>query len=323
MLFQEKMTHYLKAGIPFFFLIDFTKERQLALTYEEAAQQDIYFDIKGTTNTTSQLRTGALPEHLSLQTKPIPPETYRRAFDRVKRELGLGNSFLLNLTFATEITPSVDLNTIFQVAKAPYKLRYKDEFVVFSPECYLQIKDGHVYSYPMKGTINGALPHAEQQLMESPKERYEHNTIVDLIRNDLSLMAKEVTVTKFRYLESIKNTQGTILQTSSEIRGKLPNHWQDQFAERLLHSLPAGSISGAPKAKTVEIINQVESRPRGFYTGIFGISDGTTMDSAVNIRYIEKQQGNHYFRSGGGLTHLSQWEDEYKELNEKIQVPTL
>lgn len=322
-MFQEKMTQYLKEGIPFFFLIDFTKERQLALTFEEAAQQDIFFDIKGTTNLGATKTVGTLSKNMALHAKPIAPKTYQKAFDRVKQELAQGNSFLLNLTFATEIDPKVGLRDIFYGAKAPYKLLYKDAFVVFSPECYIQIKDSHVYSYPMKGTANGLLPNAGQQLMENHKELYEHNTIVDLIRNDLSLMAKEVTVTKFRYLESIKNAKGAILQTSSEIRGKLPDDWREQFAVRLLQSLPAGSISGAPKAKTVEIIDQVETTPRGFYTGIFGMSDGTNVDTAVSIRYIERKEGKYYFRSGGGITHLSQWEDEYKELNEKIQIPTL
>jgi para-aminobenzoate synthetase component 1 len=87
--------------------------------------------------------------------------------------------------------------------------------------------------------------------------------------------------------------------------------------------LPAGSICGAPKAKTVSIIQEVEQGPRGYYTGIFGYFNGETLDSGVNIRYIEKNDGRLLYRSGGGITFLSNQESEYKELIEKIYVPII
>ena len=91
----------------------------------------------------------------------------------------------------------------------------------------------------------------------------------------------------------------------------------------LLGMLPAGSICGAPKAKTVSIIQEVEQGPRGYYTGIFGYFDGENLDSAVNIRYLEKKDGQLLYRSGGGITFLSDLESEYKELIEKIYVPVV
>ena len=87
--------------------------------------------------------------------------------------------------------------------------------------------------------------------------------------------------------------------------------------------LPAGSISGAPKEKTVEIIQEVEGQPRGYYTGVFGIFDGASLDTAVMIRFIEQSDGEMFFRSGGGITTLSCADDEYQELLEKIYVPTV
>ena len=87
--------------------------------------------------------------------------------------------------------------------------------------------------------------------------------------------------------------------------------------------LPAGSICGAPKSKTVSIIQEVELDPRGYYTGIFGYFDGENLDSAVNIRYLEKKDGQLLYRSGGGITFLSGLESEYKELIEKIYVPVV
>ena len=130
-------------------------------------------------------------------------------------------------------------------------------------------------------------------------------------------------VTRFRYLERIKTQKKEIYHTSSEIKGKLPSNWKTQLPEIIMGMLPAGSICGAPKSKTVSIIQEVELDPRGYYTGIFGYFDGENLDSAVNIRYLEKKEGQLLYRSGGGITFLSDLESEYKELIEKIYVPVV
>ena len=111
------------------------------------------------------------------------------------------------------------------------------------------------------------------------------------------------------------------MQTSSEIVGDLAENWQENVGTLLLKLLPAGSISGAPKEKTVDIIRQAEKQPRGYYTGIFGIFTGDSLDSAVAIRFIEQQGDKFYFRSGGGITRHSALEDEYLELQQKVYVP--
>ncbi|HUN04525.1 MAG TPA: chorismate-binding protein, partial [Niabella sp.] len=116
---------------------------------------------------------------------------------------------------------------------------------------------------------------------------------------------------------------GEILQTSSEISGKLPANWQYNLGEILLKLLPAGSVSGAPKQRTVEIIRNTEAMTRGYYCGVFGIYDKGWLDSAVMIRYIEKKDGKMFFRSGGGITAQSNADEEYNELLNKIYVPTL
>jgi para-aminobenzoate synthetase component 1 len=85
--------------------------------------------------------------------------------------------------------------------------------------------------------------------------------------------------------------------------------------------LPAGSVTGAPKAKTVEIIKAAEQEPRGFYTGILGIFDGKQLDSGVMIRFIEKVDGRFFYRSGGGITTQSDCKAEYEEAINKIYVP--
>ena len=89
----------------------------------------------------------------------------------------------------------------------------------------------------------------------------------------------------------------------------------------LFGMLPAGSISGAPKRKTVEIIREAETYERGFYTGVMGYFDGETLDSAVMIRFLEQDGDRFIFKSGGGITFQSRARDEYEEMISKIYVP--
>ena len=192
------------------------------------------------------------------------------------------------------------------------------------PSVYFTIGTiGHykILSYPMKGTIDATLPDAENRLLQNHKETCEHYTIVDLIRNDLNIVATRVQVKRFRYVEKIHTSQGEILQTSSEISGQLPDGWQNELGTLLFKLLPAGSISGAPKAATQKLIRQAEGLPRGYYSGVFGYFDGQTLDSAVLIRFIEKVDNRYYFRSGGGITVNSQAKEEYQEILEKIYLP--
>ena len=95
----------------------------------------------------------------------------------------------------------------------------------------------------------------------------------------------------------------------------------DHLGEILFRLLPAGSITGAPKYKTIEIIEQAEEYERGFYTGITGYFDGRKLDSAVMIRFIEEQNGQIFFKSGGGITCKSDLENEYNEMKQKVYVP--
>lgn len=89
----------------------------------------------------------------------------------------------------------------------------------------------------------------------------------------------------------------------------------------LFDMLPAGSISGAPKKRTIEIIKEAETHQRGYYTGIAGVFDGKKLDTCVLIRFIENQQGQLVYKSGGGITSLSHEKEEYNELIDKIYVP--
>lgn len=253
--------------------------------------------------------------------KPISYDVYRHAFEKVSWHLKRGDTYLVNLTFPTEIETSLGLQEIFRTSRAPYKLLFDDHFTVFSPEPFIRIEDGIIRSNPMKGTIDAGIPDAENLLLNDRKECYEHNTIVDLIRNDLAMISSSVKVGRFRYIEKIRTNRRDLLQMSSEISGRLPKgHWS-HLGEDLFRILPAGSVSGAPKEKTVDVIHEAEDEGRGFYTGVFGYFSGRALTSAVMIRFIENVDGILRFRSGGGITAMSDCESEYKELNDKVYVP--
>lgn len=315
--FSKQISEYTIQKIPYFFLIDFEMKNPMVCKLDEAEANGILYNIKGKTNADEKVQ---IPKP-ELTYTAIDKENYFKKIDTVIEELKNGNSFLLNLTFPTPINCNLSLKEIFYASHAPYKLFMKDRFVVFSPESFIQISHNRISTFPMKGTIDANIPDADQILINNQKEAWEHHTIVDLMRNDLSLIAEKVSVERFRYIDKIKTHKGEILQTSSAISGNLNEGWENNFGENLLKLLPAGSISGAPKKKTVEIIQSVEDVPRGYYTGIFGLFDGENLDSAVAIRFVEKQNQQLYFKSGGGITANSDPQKEYDELIQKIYLP--
>jgi para-aminobenzoate synthetase component 1 len=300
----------------FIFLIDFECKKPMCWKLKDTTAP-FKINFQGIRNFREEKETGAF-SNLSLIKHPISLDAYKAKFDEVISELSYGNSFLVNLTTKTPIEIELSLEEIFYRVRSKYSCWLKDAFVCFSPETFISIKNGKIHSYPMKGTIDATLPNAKEILLNNQKEIAEHATIVDLIRNDLSLVAEDVTVTKFRFYEEIKTQTGVIGQISSEITGTLPDNYHAQIGDILFKLLPAGSISGAPKPKTVEIIQQVEQDERGYYTGVAGYFDGENLDSCVLIRYID---ANKIYRSGGGITFQSNLADEYKEMIDKVYVP--
>lgn len=305
---------------PFLFIISYDMASNLVIPLDELDGNEIRFDFSG--------KRKSLNRNFKLNPQKIDFELYKEAFDKVKENLMTGNSFLTNLTVSTSVSATIDLHEIYQNANAKYKLWIKDMLVCFSPETFVTVsEDGEIATFPMKGTIDASIPDAENLLKSDKKELYEHTTIVDLLRNDLSKVANEIKVERFQYMDKIRKEDGTeILQMSSEIRGKLPENWKDTLGSWFFELLPAGSICGAPKAKTLQIIQAAEkdlhqSGNRGFYTGVFGIFDGNTLNSAVMIRFIEKTKNGTIFKSGGGITHLSDAQKEYEEIYQKLYVP--
>ncbi|OHD88448.1 MAG: aminodeoxychorismate synthase component I, partial [Sulfuricurvum sp. RIFCSPLOWO2_12_43_5] len=252
---------------------------------------------------------------------PVSLKYYRQKFDAVQAHIRNGNTYLLNLTQPTLIQSRYTLKEIYTMANAPYKLRIKDHFVCFSPEPFITIEGDIIHTYPMKGTIDASLPNAIETILNDPKELAEHTMIVDLLRNDLGIVAKEIKVEKFRYITTINAGDKKLHQVSSHISGTLENNWKKNAGLIIRTLLPAGSISGTPKRKTVEIIKEVEGYDRGYFTGIFGHFDGKNLYSAVAIRFIENIEGKLIYKSGGGLTADSDCLSEYNEMIDKVYIP--
>ena len=314
----NKMNKLGKKGIPFLFVFDFLCKAPLIFKLDELNSDELLFSINGITNIK---QTPESKKHLSFDVIPYKKTKYAEAFNFVQKHIKHGDSFLLNLTFPSKIESNFSLKDIFFASKAKYKLWLKDKFVVFSPEIFVQTKDNIISSFPMKGTIDASMPNAKELLLSSKKELAEHFTIVDLIRNDLSMVAKNVKVDSFRNIESIVTNKGEILQMSSKISGELQTNFNEKIGDIIAKMLPAGSISGAPKKKTLEIIDKAEKYNRGYYTGIFGIFDGKNIDSGVMIRFVEQQGKKLIYKSGGGITAKSNAEEEYDELIKKVYVP--
>ncbi len=315
---EKIMNEYGKNKILFLFIIDFDMLEPQIIKLNEVNPAEILFNINGRKN----YEVKSFPKkEIQFEKYPVSFEVYKKSFDKVLKQIRDGNTYLLNLTFPTTINTNLTLEEIFLQSNAKYKLLYKNKLVVFSPESFVRIEGNTISSYPMKGTIDSSIPNAEEIILNDKKETAEHNTIVDLIRNDLSMVASNVQVDKFRYVEKIVTNDKSLLQVSSKITGTLKENYNTRIGEIIFSLLPAGSISGAPKKKTIEIIKDTETYSRGFYTGIFGYYDGPVLDSAVMIRFIEKENDKYFYKSGGGITFLSDVKSEYQELIDKVYVP--
>jgi len=304
--------------VPFFFMVDFLLEKVEVFQENEIKEESLLIDFQNFKNIKT---TEAENAEIELKILSESAEIYRKGFDFVQENLRQGNSYLTNYTVKSEIAINLTLKEIFYHSKAKYKVWYNDEFVFFSPETFVEIIDDQIYTHPMKGTIEASIENAVEILKNDVKEKAEHFTVVDLLRNDLSMVADKVQVDEFQRIDFIKTQQKDLYAMSSKISGKLKPEFQNKIGTVMKTLLPAGSILGAPKPKTLEIIAEAENYDRGFYTGVCGWFDGENLDSCVMIRFIEKENGKLFFKSGGGITHLSKFADEYQEMKNKIYVP--
>lgn len=304
--------------VPFFFMVDFLMENVEVFLEDEIKQSGLLVDFQNFKKVIDQQ---ANSEEIVFEALPQSEENYRKGFDMVQKNLKSGNSYLTNFTCKTPVKTNLTLEEIFYLSHSKYKVLYPDRFVFFSPETFVEIVDDKIFTHPMKGTIDAAAVNAVEVLKNDPKEKAEHYTVVDLLRNDLSMVADDVKLDEFQRIDLIKTHEKNLYAMSSEISGALKPEFRGRIGSVMKTLLPAGSILGAPKAKTMEIVLEAENYSRGFYTGVCGWFDGKNLDSCVMIRFIEKENTKLYFKSGGGITHLSKAADEYQEMKNKIYVP--
>ena len=302
--------------IPFLFILSYDKTKIFVQPLDEL-DDNICYKLEEWRNYPVTKR----KKDFSFSKTPVDFATYQSAMEKIQEEIRSGNTYLLNLTFRTPIQTDLTLQEIFRFSKAKFKLYFKGEFICFSPERFVEIEGNTIATYPMKGTIDANIPDAKAKILADEKEMAEHVMIVDLMRNDLGIVGSNVKVERFRYVEKIKAGEKELLQVSSKITATLPKDWRAHIGTILEQITPAGSITGTPKRKTMEIIEHIEAYDRGFYTGVFGVFDGDALRSGVMIRFIEKEKERLFYKSGGGITIDSDARNEYEELIDKIYLP--
>ena len=320
-----------RSGTPFFFVISYDLEHNLLFEKEGAGHgRSAAFSLP-LGDYGAWGNSPPLPEQIRFEPVPCPVDWYVSAFSSVRAHLLRGDSYLLNLCVATPVKTNLTLSHLFRFAQAPYRMFLGPDASAagvhgracscFSPEPFVRVRGREISTFPMKGTADAATLEARRWLEEDEKENRESATIVDLMRNDLSMVASRVQVKRYRYISPVETRGGTILQCSSEIGGVLPENWPSRLGEIIMALLPAGSVTGAPKEATCRAIAEAEDMERGFYTGIFGFFNGRDLDSAVAIRFMEEDGANLVYKSGGGITVMSRMEDEYREAIAKVYVP--
>ena len=207
-----------------------------------------------------------------------------------------------------------------------YHLHLGDFHIVgTSPELLVRVEDGVVSNHPIAGTRprssdNGRDRALEEDLKADEKERAEHLMLVDLARNDVGRISEPgtVEVTQFMDIERYSH----VMHLVSHVQGKLRKEYTQFDAMRAC--FPAGTVSGAPKIRAMEIIAELEPEKRGPYAGSVGYFDFSgNMDTAIAIRTIVIKDGTAYVQAGGGIVADSVPETEYQEsLNKSAALLT-
>ncbi len=256
-------------------------------------------------------------------------ERYRSAIRRAKDLIAAGEIYQVNLSQRFAIPhreePRAFYRRLREVSPAPFGACLVDqEYAVFSnsPERYLLIEGDHIETRPIKGTRPRGRDEDEdrrlaEELRRSEKDRAEHVMIVDLERNDLGRVCQytSVHVPQFEKIESYANVHHMV----STVAGRV--HPSRDAVDCIRNSFPGGSITGAPKVRAMEIIDELEPTARGVYCGSVGYIDFSgRVDLNIAIRTAVQKEGRLTFQVGGGIVADSDPDDEYEETLTKAQA---
>lgn len=262
----------------------------------------------------------------------ITPQQYQEKYEKIKAYIKAGDIYQINLTHRLEGKTQMPARKLFTKILEANPVEYLayiegDDFEILSasPEKFVKIKKRKIETRPIKGTRpRGKTPtqdHENQiELFNSQKEASELNMITDLLRNDLGKIAKIGSVKVHKFLNKIDNKQSTrallqcptVWHTYSKITAQIDESHSN--LQVIISMLPGGSITGCPKKRAMEIIDELELTTRGIYTGIIGYIDpDDTYEFNIAIRTIIKNGENLYLQVGGGIVLDSNQKDEFQE----------
>lgn len=249
-------------------------------------------------------------------------DAYREIVERAKHYIREGDIFQVVPSNRLEAEFEGSLFDTYRVLRtlnpSPYMFYFSGENIEVagaSPETLVKLEQGVLHTFPIAGSRpRGATPEEdaalEKELLADPKECAEHNMLVDLGRNDLGRISRFGTVEVEEYMSVLRFSH--IMHIGSSVRGELKEEMD--ALDAIAAVLPAGTLSGAPKIRACEIINELEKNKRGIYGGAVGYIDFTgNMDTCIAIRIAYKVGGKVYVRSGGGIVADSVPETEYQE----------
>jgi len=262
-------------------------------------------------------------------TSNLTKEEYIRAVLKAKEYIRRGDIYQVNFShrFHTQFagSPFKLYSALREINPAPFAsyLNFGDIKVVSSsPERFIKVSSRNVETRPIKGTMprgKNAFEDAffRKKLLKSAKDKAENLMIIDLERNDLGRISEygSIKVSEFMICEEYP----TVFQLTSTIEGRLRKNID--AADILINCFPGGSITGAPKIRSMEIIEELEPVKRGIYTGAIGyLGFNQDMDTSIVIRTIVIKDNKAYFNVGGGIVYDSDPEQEYQETLDKAKA---
>jgi len=255
----------------------------------------------------------------------LDKDSYVEKFTRVQNYLNAGDCYQINLTQRFDSRISGDSAALFRDLQASTQTPYScylsidddQQILSFSPEQFIEIRQDKIVTRPIKGTArNDQAQETVDALLRSKKNQAENLMIVDLLRNDLSRFCQlnSVKVEELFALESFSNVHHLVSTVTGRLKPDITP--MDAF----LYCFPGGSITGAPKIRAMEIIDELEEGGRDAYCGsVFYWSDTDQFDSNILIRTIIRDGNALHCWGGGGIVIDSNAEDEYEESVTKIQ----
>lgn len=257
------------------------------------------------------------------------PEDFAQAIQKCKDHINAGDIFQVvpSRQFREKLTkpPFLFYRRLRQVNPSPYMFYMnfgKKKFVAASPEMLVKVAGKYVYTYPIAGTRRRGANEEEDKALEielvnNIKECAEHSMLVDLARNDIGRISDPgtVKVTKLRQVERFSH----VMHMVSEVMGNLRQGYTPM--DVLKACFPAGTVSGAPKLRAMEIINEIEPVKRGSYSGTVGYMDfNGNMDMCITLRTMIIDGDKAFIQSGAGIVYDSEAEFEYKEILQKSKA---